>query len=221
MSDQESAPAAADPTHDKVPAVSRRGIVSGLAIGGVAVGAGATGGWVSRSGGGGGYHRKQLTVDVACLAHKWREGAKGDQLNNDDIRAPFLVEGWIYPGGTIAGDGFIADEKGSIGRWFCRGYLVIDGDRQEPHAASNHEFMFGSITPTRLFPPDMIATCGIEGTSSREQLAHRAVIGGTGIYLGATGQVHQRYIADNNTEFLDGSGPGLCFRFDFDIRVFD
>jgi hypothetical protein len=59
---------------------------------------------------------------------------------------------------------------------------------------------------------------GLEGTDDRTQLNPRAVIGGTGEYLGATGSVVERFFATNTSTFSDG-GPGLCFAFAFDIRV--
>jgi hypothetical protein len=196
--------------------------VSGLALGGVAVGGGAAGALVARSTGSAGFHKKSLTVEVACLGNMWREGVKSNPADEGDFRAPFLVEGWIYPEGTIKVDGFIPTEEGSIGRWFCRGYIVIDNQRAEPHGSTHQDFIFGTITRANVFPRDTMSVTGLEGTSARDQVALRAVIGGTGAYLGAIGQVGERLIAKNSTVFApDNIEHAPCFRFDFDIRVLD
>jgi hypothetical protein len=204
------------------PAVGRRNLVSSLAFGGLAVGAGAAGAWVVRANDAATYRKRALTVEVACLGNLWRTASVVDNAGDADFRTPFCVEGWIYPEGTIKGDGFAITEDGSIGRWFCHGWVVIDADRPQPHITSQQDFIFGAIQPTRLFPPDSINTAGLEGSDEREQIAHRAVIGGTGEYLGATGQVTQQFFATNTTPFFPETvGESPCFRFIFDLRVLE
>ena len=203
------------------PVVGRRGLVGGLVLGGVAVGAGVAGGVASRASAASVYRSRSLTVEVACLGALWREGSRSNPADDGDFRAPFLVEGWIYPEGTIKGDGFIPVEDGAIGRWFCRGYALSDSQRGEPHVCSHQDFFFGAITPGRLFPPDLISSAGIEGTLDRTQVSTRAIIGGTGEYLGATGQVFQQFFATNTSYFPGTTDEGFCFRFDFDLRVLD
>jgi hypothetical protein len=46
-------------------------------------------------------------------------------------------------------------------------------------------------------------------------------VGGTGKYLGATGQLFERFISTNTTKFAKGNDAGPNFRFDFDLRVLD
>lgn len=201
--------------------MSRRGLVGGLAIGAGVVAAGVTAGVAGAAGGSSGYRKARLVVEVACLADQWTEATKWDLAPDDDFRTPFVVEGWIYPEGTIAGDGFVAVENGSIGRWFCRGFGIGSAARGEPHVNTHQDFIFGVIGGNDLFPPDMISTAGIEGTADKTKVAKRAIVGGTGEYLGATGQAFQQLIAWNNTTFPGTTDPGFSWRVTFDMRVLD
>jgi len=201
---------------------TRRGLIGGVVLGSAALGAGAAGGLVTRAASSTSFKRKRLTIEVACLGELWREATKSNPANDGDFRTSFGVEGWIYPQGTILGDGFIPTEQGSIGRWFCRGFIIIDSVRSEPHATSHQDLYFGSIRPDRLFPASMLSTSGLEGTTDRTQTSVRAVIGGTGEFLGATGQVGQTVIATNTSLFADGTDdPAPCFRLDIDVRVLE
>lgn len=49
------------------------------------------------------------------------------------------------------------------------------------------------------------------------QIAHRAVVGGTGEYLGVTGAQHQSWIGFNTSIFPDGTGNSQNFRNRFDL----
>lgn len=220
---EEPAPAGGSSSGSGSATLGRRGLLGGLALGSVAVGAGVVGGLAGDTlAGASVYRKRRLTVEVACLAELWREAVKWNPLNDGDFRVPFVVEGWIYPVGTILGDGFRPVPEGSIGRWFCRGSVVIDASRPEPHTTTHQDFIFGTITPATLFPTDTLATAGLEGTLDRDQLATRAVIGGTGEFLGATGQQTQQLIATNTSLFADGTNePGPCWRVEFDLRILD
>ena len=48
-----------------------------------------------------------------------------------------------------------------------------------------------------------------------------ALVGGTGKYLGATGQLFERFIGTNTTKYPNTDDAGPNFRFDFDLRVLD
>ena len=197
-------------------------MIGGLVLGSGALGAGAVGGLAGRASAGSGFRRKALVVEVACLGETWREGVKANAANDADFRAPFVVEGWIYPEGTIKGDGFIPREDGSIGRWFCRGELLIDASRPEPHTSANTMYCFGRLTTENLFPRDSLHTVGLEGTTDRSQTAWRAVVGGTGAYVGAMGEMGERIIAMNTSPFADGTNdPSPCWRCEFDLRILD
>ena len=202
--------------------VSRRGLVGGLAIGAGIVGAGLIGGAAASAvDSSNGYRKQRLVVDVACLADQWTESKKWDNAPDDDFRAPFLVEGWIYPEGTIERDGFVPVDEGTIGRWFCRGYGVGTTARGEPHVNSHQDFIFGVVGGDDPFPGDMISTVGIEGTVDTTKTAKRAIVGGTGRYLGATGQVFQQFIAWNTSTFPNSTDSGFSWRMTFDMRVLD
>lgn len=202
--------------------VNRRGLIGGLAVGSVALGAGVVGGFASRASAGNGFHRKKLVVEVACLGELYREGTKSNPANDADFRAPFVVEGWIYPEGTIKGDGFIPREEGSIGRWFCRGSAIVDASRGQPHTYADTAYCFGKITTENLFPRNSIHTTGLEGTIDRSQTCWRAIVGGTGEYVGAIGEMGERIIANNTSVFADGTNdPAPCWRCEFDLRILD
>jgi hypothetical protein len=222
-SDEQHAGPDAEPEPVVAAPIPRRSLIGGLALGGAALGAGALGAVaVDKVAGASGYRREQFTIEVACLASTMRTATQANQADDADGRAPFLVEGWIYPEGTIPGDGFVPTDVDSIGRWFCRGWFIIDGDRGQPHTVSHQDFVFGTITLERLFPPDTMAAVGLEGTDFRDQSSARSVIGGTGKYIGATGQVMETFFALNTSTFSgDDEAFGPCFRFDFDIRVLD
>lgn len=141
--------------------------------------------------------------------------------NDADFRSPSLVEGWIYEAGTIPGDGFVPTPDGAIGRWLCRGWVVIDGARSEPHAASLHEYILGRSTEDEVFPPNTLASTGMEG-NNRDQVGIRAVTGGTGLYIGSTGEVRQTNKGFNTTVFADGSGDNAPnFGFELDLLLPD
>lgn len=204
---------------DHIADPSRRRLLTGLAVGGAVVVGGVAGAATSALAAPTGYRRESLSIDVACLGHKWRNNAPVMIEGPDDFRSGFSVEGFMYPAGTIPEEGFVPTRDGAIGQWICRGWVVIDRDRREPHATTVQEYMFALITPDELFPTTSITSSGIEGTSG-PQISTRAVIGGTGRYMGATGQVTQRTHGTNTTVFFDGSGDNAYnFIFDFDLLI--
>ncbi|MEK7425050.1 MAG: hypothetical protein AAB131_14565 [Actinomycetota bacterium] len=203
------------------PTVGRRRLINGLAIGGAVVGVGVASAAVARATGTSVYRAKALTVDVACLGNEYIEAAQWSKAGDNDFRVPFLVEGWIFPSGTITGDGYIPREENSIGRWLCRGYAVGTDNRDQPHVSSHQDFIFGSIRPERVFPQSIISTAGLEGTTDRSQVSVRSIIGGTGAYLGATGQTFGYLLGENSTVFFGNGGQAPSFRFEFDMRVLE
>lgn len=206
-------------TTETAPNPSRRRLLSGFALGGAAAAGGIVGA-TATSAGASSLSSSDLTFEVACLGDTWREAMQGNPGDDADFRAPFCVEGWIYPEGTIKGDGFVPTADGSIGRWICRGYVIIDSTRVEPHTASHQDYIFGEITEQNPLPTSMLSSDGLEGANRRDVFGTRAVVGGTGDYFGATGQVTQQHFADNTSLFFDGS-LSPCFRFVFDLRLPD
>lgn len=195
---------------------SRRRLLSGFTLGGAAV-AGAAIGATATAAGASSFTEEQLVIEVACLGDTWREAVRANPSDDGDFKAPFSVEGWIYPEGTIKGDGFVPTDEGNIGRWICRGYVIIDSTRAAPHTSSTQDYVFTAITEENPFPTDMMSSIGLEGTNHREIIGTRSVVGGIGKYMGATGQVTQEWFADNTTLFAGDGLPSPCFRFAFDL----
>jgi hypothetical protein len=204
-------------------AITRRTWLGGAAIAGAAVvgGAIAGGGVASASDGGWRPRREQLTVEVACIGETWREQRfHGPGIDPADRRgSPVAVEGWIYPEGHIPGEGFIPTEDGSIGRWFCNGWILISADRPEPHLNARAMFVFGSIIPEQLFPEDVIASAEIGGTFS-QQSSFEPITGGTGRYFGVQGQIRRHNHSRNSTLLYGTDVAAFNFVYDFDLLHF-
>jgi hypothetical protein len=210
-------PAVDPPDGERAGGIGRRGLIGGLAVGGVVLGAGAAGGLVG-SRGGSGPRRERLDIEIACLGPTMRN-LKPDNVTDDgDFRNAFLVEGLIYPAGTIPGDGFIPVEDGAVGRWFCRGWFINSSARPQPHLSSGHDYVFGLMSPDDPIPRDTLCSSGLEGRDTRDQPWHRVVTGGTGRYFGATGEHSQSFFAENASAFEDG-GLAPCFRVAFDLLL--
>lgn len=208
-------------SHEKSePVVNRRRLLAGAGLASAAVAGGAVGGGVvAAASDGGGLRRESLSLDVACMGDTWRDSPVRNPADQGDFRGvPFSIEGWIYPEGTIPGDGFVPTSEGAIGHWFCRGTVIIHSQRPEPHVTSTQEHILGRISPDHLFPPDTLTCTGLEGTFVTQLAALRPVIGGTGRYMGAVGQVRQVPNGVNTSIFDDGTDdPAPNFRFEFDL----
>lgn len=210
---------------DAVDDTGRRRLLMRLAAGGGAVAAGAiAGAGTAAATTSGGWKRQTIYLDVACLGETWRDSPANYAVDESDFRGlPFSVEGWIYPAGHIPdpGDGFVPSQEGSIGRWMCRGHMLVHLERLEPHIQSSQEFVFGAMAGDELFAADNLCTRGIEGTFETSQAAHRAIVGGTGIYMGASGQCDQAPNGFNTTSFTDGTGSAPNFKMSFDLLLPD
>jgi hypothetical protein len=123
----------------------------------------------------------------------------------------FIVEGFIYPEGTLNGTNGVVvsmDEDGNpvvepefpdlvIGRWICRGWFIGDGlhTTDEPWAISTQLFeldgQFGEVT---------IVSEGYEIPDDLEANVYRAITGGTGNYAGARGEQVQRTLGLNASQ---------------------
>jgi hypothetical protein len=159
-------------------------------------------------------HWKQLVIDVANDA---RTSAL-IQVNPADTLpsrgATFIVNGKIYPGGTIAtGNGFDIDTAGSIGTSVTHATFNFDASQQftagDPLLTSTQDYLFN---PTGALNADDSIMSG--GQESVLGSTHRVVLGGTGIYRGTIGEVKQEVLGQNSSGFLN-------FRFTFTIRTLE
>lgn len=165
-----------------------------------------------------GGRRSRLVLDVACLGHTFAPDFTGalDQSTGDLRGTSFYVEGLIYPEGTIVpGEVFDVDGTPAKGHWFCRGWFMNYPERPQPGVITSQEYLLDIITPELLSPPDTLASSGVENGPPNLP-AVRAVIGGTGRYRKARGEVVQETIGRNTTMFSSGD-PAPTFRFDFKI----
>ena len=145
-----------------------------------------------------------FVVDVAIDAHTLG-------LNNDPSAAgvpqrgtTFIVNGKIYPGGTIPSGVTPFDPStapGSIGTWICRGVFLADFVDIFVNGTAKVAF---DTTQMFLFPDDTNAlfTEGFEGNLG--VTTHRTVTGGTGHFRRVLGTVKQETIGINRNGAADG-----------------
>jgi len=123
-----------------------------------------------------------------------------------------IANGKIYPAGTLpAGNGFDIDTPGSIGTWVSRGTFNFDFSQAftggDPIISSTEQYIFS--TNGVLTGENSLVS---EGQDSFLRTIQRAVIGGTGIYRGTTGEVKVEVLGSNNTGFVNR-------RLTFQIRL--
>jgi len=155
-----------------------------------------------------------LDVDVAMDARTWRmddgedpfwPAVTGAVLRGDT----FVVNGTIYPSGTLPASGFETpstlgpDLPGGIGTWVCRGIFNFDWAAimtgSVPHVTSTQFFYFNDGR--------QIVTDGPEGGVT----VLRAIIGGAGSFAGATGDVTETPLGFNPTNLFN---VHFAFRFE-------
>jgi hypothetical protein len=161
--------------------------------------------------------RGDLVLDVALLGATFAPdmGAALDAGAGDLRGVGFLVEGLIYRSGTIpAGPGFDPASATAIGTWLCRGWLMLHAGRPEPHAITTQEYLLGIVTPSNPTPRDSLVSSGPEGGVPR---AVRSIVGGTGRYRRARGEVVQHLIGTNTTVLNVLGMPGPDLRFVFEL----
>lgn len=181
-----------------------------VAVAGIAAGPAAAGG------------KRKVVYDVACLGETFRLLLHPDaNPQAGELRgSTFSVEGSIYRAGTISGTGFDPTTAEALGRWFCRGWFLINPERPEPHVITTQEYVLGQIRPNRLFPRSTLASSGLEGTFEA-QTPIRSLIGGTGEYAGATGVVLQHPKGTNTTRIVPLGIQAPNFQFEFQLRLLE
>lgn len=129
---------------------------------------------------------------------------------------PFVIEGYIYPGGTLRQQGLLSGvlADGSpefpdrvLGTWICRGWHLLDGDAQTGAVvATTQIFDFNDERRGHT----TIVSEGIE-LADFDRPFRRAITGGTGGFRGQRGQHLQTYVGHG----MNASGGfNTTFRFE-------
>jgi hypothetical protein len=124
--------------------------------------------------------------------------SNGNVLNPEPLGpnrgTPFIVDGKIFPGGTLqkgAGMGD-PDMPGSIGSWICKGIFTSDLTTEDIGFNTTQMFLFNG-------DKDAIWTEGLEaGLGKQGVITHRTILGGTGKFRGARGEVVQEALGTND-----------------------
>lgn len=155
---------------------------------------------------------KSLTLEVCWDGGTWRydNGLSGPPLRG----WTFVVSGKVFPEGTFAKGPTNPDSPGSIGTWISRGVFFYDLAEMfkgaAPHAIATHIFLLDDGQNTAL------VTEGMQGGGKYV----RAVVGGSGLYLGASGSVVEEQAGSNETKMKlasDVEAPSLNDIFTFSL----
>jgi hypothetical protein len=137
-----------------------------------------------------------VATDAGTLAYS-RPDALTTGIHRGDS---YVVSGFVYGGFSIQNgdttDSFAPDPAGSIGTIVMTGIFGDDMSSDPPVISSTHVFS--------LVNADGLITQGLEGASPQI----RALLGGTGQYSGAVGQVTEEVLGTNGT-----GGYNLRFTF--------
>jgi len=152
-----------------------------------------------------------LAYDIAMNGHTFSfEGAANPNGFPAD-GTPFIIRGYIYPGGTFArhgkNSGVLPDGSPQfpdkvLGTWICRGWHLQDGDAVSgPVVATTQIFEFNA----RVFGSKSLVTDGIE-LADFDVPFERIVTGGTGPFRDAESlKVIQTYVDFNATSSFNTS----------------
>jgi len=168
--------------------------------------------------------KKRFTVDVAMNGQTFfdfEENPDPERAGIPPNGSPFIIQGYIYRGGTfeLYGDTSGVNEDGSpqfpdrvIGNWICRGWHLQDGDAVTGVVvATTQIFNFDVDRPGK----HMLVTDGIE-LADFDVPFKRAVTGGTGVFNRVSGELEQTYVWEE-PEFLNASG-GFNTTFEFQLQ---
>lgn len=158
---------------------------------------------------------KVLEFDVSEDANRFifDETPMTKDKNGNDVPGDgneFKTEGYIYKRGTLEGDGDGVNPDGSpqypnrvIGRWTCWGYHVGKGGATEsgPWVITHQLYDFGDKVGQKS-----LVSAGLELVDIDVPIK-RAIVGGTGPYDEARGEVVQKMIGFNQLK-----GVNLRFR---------
>jgi hypothetical protein len=152
--------------------------------------------------------RRKVVFDLAILGHTFTTilapGATGTDPTNL-FGSTVVAEGALYRGGTIPRGAMNWDLASAtpIGHWFIRGFYITrtgrpgEEDRPDPVAIVHSEYVIGRITPDNLFPADQLTSSGLASPTTTR--GRNSVVGGTGRYSGARGELFFANIGSNIT----------------------
>ena len=158
--------------------------------------------------GGGDVPKYDIAMNGFTFSFEGDANAAGFPANG----TPFVIRGYIYPGGTFRrygpGSGVLPDGSPEfpdrvLGTWCCRGWHLQDGDALVgPVVATTQVFEFNS----RVAGSRQLITDGIE-LADFNVWFERSVTGGTGWFRDRDVRVKQVYVAFNasnsfNTSFV-------------------
>jgi len=155
-------------------------------------------------------NNQTMTVDVSTDARTFVLNHVNPADSSFQRGDTFIVEGPIYPGGTIPMGGtadipspFSPDQPGAIGKWVCRGTFHLNsaqiGAGGTPFVYSTQYFLFNDGT--------VLVSEGPEGGAT----FLRAVIGGWNGGSGASGQHFEIPLGTNRTGLFN-------LRFQFQLK---
>jgi hypothetical protein len=104
----------------------------------------------------------------------------------------FIVDGTVFPGGTLHKGNSMGDpnQNGGIGTWSCKGFFTSDLGTADIGFDTTQRFEFDG--------DDQIWTEGLEaGLGKQGVITHRTILGGTGRFKGAEGEVTQEALGTN------------------------
>lgn len=173
-----------------------------------------------------------LKVEVAEYGSRFfPDPSMADADGNPTRGAWFVTEGYIYEAGTLTCDdegacnGVVYDEAGVpspefpdavLGTWHCAGTHLEDaalmGVFEGPVALTTQVYDFGQNGA------DSVMTSGYESANVGVGY-QRAVIGGTGMYSGASGTQQQTTMGFNNMELAIDGIPLIGFTFSVELPV--
>ncbi len=141
-----------------------------------------------------------VAVDMRAFAAVPSTGNPPGEPVGPNRGTTFIVSGKIFPEGTLPSGTASNDpnQEGSIGDWVCRGILTSDLASQ---LAGTDEIGFDT-TQMFIFGSDRRAIWseGLEGGLGEAGVTtHRIVLGGTGSFFGASGEVVQESLGTNAT----------------------
>jgi hypothetical protein len=152
---------------------------------------------------------ESFTVDVTVDHQTFALNPSSGLVLNPQPPGPnrgstFIVDGKIFPGGTLQKGAGMGDPNmpGSVGTWFCKGIFTSALGTDDVGFDTTQRFEFSGDS-------NSIWTEGLEGGLGKVGVVtHRTILGGTGKYSGAQGEVVQESLGTNS-----GGTPNIRLTF--------